>query len=708
MFDRCLAVVVVALSASVSATDRPDVVIADFESETWGDWKVTGEAFGPSPAKGTLPGQMHVDGYQGERLVNSFHGGDKTTGVLDSPFFRIERAHINFLIGGGGYEEETVIQLIVDARVVRTATGPNTRPGGSERLGWKTWDVSEFEGRNAMIRMIDHRVGGWGHICADQIVQSDRRLQPEPASRTIAVEKRYLHLPVKNGAPKRRMRFVVAGKTVREFEIELADSEPGLFVFADVAPFAGKSLSIETDALPVDSRGLDQIIASDELPSAEGLYNEPLRPQFHFTSRRGWLNDPNGLVYYDEEWHLFYQHNPYGIQWGNMHWGHAVSEDLVHWKELPIALYPKEFGDWAFSGSAVVDWKNTSGFGDGKKPPLVLAYTSTGRGECIAFSNDRGRTWTEYKGNPVVEHQGRDPKIIWHADTQKWVMAVYQEKKNGDEDAGRFIAFYTSPDLKHWTYESRIAGFFECPDLFFLLDGGDVKRKFWILYAADGEYVIGHFDGKSFQPIEGKKKLWYGNFYAAQTFDSEPLHRRVQIGWGRGIEFPGMPFNQQMVVPVTLSLTTLNDEMLLLARPVREVEWLRGREHAWENLDVAEETSLEGPQGGLYDIEATIDPGDAKTVGLSIRGIPVRYDAAKRELTCNETTMPLRPHRGVIQLRILVDRGSIEVFGNNGRVAMSVGVIPATDAHSLKAVAAGGSATFRSLTVHEMESGWDR
>src|SRR5690606_9790768 len=141
----------------------------------------------------------------------------------------------------------------------------------------------------------------------------------------------------------------------------------------DVSPFKGKTLSIEVDALPGDSEGLKRIAASDDVPNTDGLYDEPLRPQFHFTSRRGWLNDPNGLVYFDGEWHLFYQHNPYGVEWGNMHWGHAVSKDLVHWKELPIALYPKAFGDWAFSGSAVVDRKNTSGFGTGDDPPLVLA-----------------------------------------------------------------------------------------------------------------------------------------------------------------------------------------------------------------------------------------------------------------------------------------------------------------------------------------------
>ncbi len=415
------------IATASDAADRPDVLIADFESETYGAWQVEGDAFGTGPASGTLPGQMHVEGYKGERLINSFVGGDDSTGTLTSPPFKVERNFINFLIGGG--YDETAIELVIEGKVARKTSGPNTASGGSERLNWKTWDVADLAGRSATIRIVDQRKGGWGHINVDQIVQSDRKSQAEPASRELQITKRYLRLPVKNGAQKRRMKFVVDGETVREFEIELADGQPDFFAISDVGPSAGKALKIEVDSLPADSAALEAIVESDKLPNQQKLYQEALRPQFHFTSRRGWLNDPNGLVFHDGEWHLFYQHNPFGVQWGNMHWGHAVSPDLVHWRELPIALYPKQFGDWAFSGSAVVDEKNTSGFGKAEEPPLVLAYTSTGRGECIAYSADRGRTWTEYEGNPVVRHQGRDPKLLWHEATSRWIMAVYQEKK---------------------------------------------------------------------------------------------------------------------------------------------------------------------------------------------------------------------------------------------------------------------------------------
>ena len=152
-----------------------------------------------------------------------------------------------------------------------------------------------------------------------------------------------------------------------------------------------------------DSGDLRAVVSSDTIQGAEDLYREKHRPQFHFSSRRGWNNDSNGLVFYQGEYHLYYQHNPYGWNWGNMHWGHAVSTDLVHWQELPIALYPRQFGDWCFSGSAVVDADNTGGFKAGEQDVIVAAYTSTGRGECIAYSNDQGRTFTDYPGNPVVK-----------------------------------------------------------------------------------------------------------------------------------------------------------------------------------------------------------------------------------------------------------------------------------------------------------------
>ncbi|MBX9580690.1 MAG: glycoside hydrolase family 32 protein [Gemmataceae bacterium] len=722
-----LAVASGGLRPPLAGADRPDVVVADFEGDRYPDgWKTTGTAFGDGPARGTLPGQMAVTGYLGKGLVNSFRGGDPSTGTLTSPEFKLERKYVNLLVGGGKHPGKTCVDLLVGGKVVRTATGPNDRPGGSERLDWVTWDVAEFEGQPAVIRVVDGETGGWGHVNVDHITLSDTKKEAGPVRRTFTVDQPYLHLPVKNKAPMRRVKLVVGGRTVREFDIELAtDGQPDWVAFAEVGPFKGKELTVET-VLPAGSKALDALALAADVPDAANLYRERHRPLFHFTSRRGWLNDPNGLVYHNGEWHLFYQHNPFGVEWGNMHWGHAVSKDLVRWQELGEALYPKGMDDMAFSGSAVVDQGNTSGWGTKEKPPLVLAYTSTGRGECMAYSTDDGRSWTEYEKNPVVEHQGRDPKLVWYEKGKHWVMAVYDE-----HDKKQWIAFYTSPDLKAWTFASRIDGFFECPDLFErqvgLEAGGGTK---WVLYGADGKYLLGDFDGKTFTPdSEEKKQLWYGNFYAAQTFDNGPPDkygrpRRVQIGWTRGAKFRGMPFGQQMAVPVELGVGKSDGKSFLpagswlVARPVHEVNNLHDGKPVVEIT--AEGDELTNPLTGPVTLGDDLDTFDLTLLffslrgddgfALDLRGTKLVYDPAKRTLACNGVVAPcLVPgDSGPPTLRVLVDRGSVEVFFNNGITAMSVAAIPDEKNRKVELTPAGKGLVIARARVYRMKSGWGK
>ena len=700
-------VLAVLAAVPVLAADRDDILIADFEGDDYGSWKVEGNAFGTKPARGALPGQMPVGGFLGQGLVNSFSGGDDSKGKLTSPEFKIERKHINFLIGGGNHPGQTCLNLIVGGKTVRTASGPNDRPGGSEQLDSSSWDVTDLVGQTAVIEIVDDRAGGWGHVNVDHIVQSDRPQSFAPARRELVIENRYLHLPVKTGGRKVRMKLVDDGRAVREFEIELAEGQPDFQTFCDVGKFRGRRLSIEVDRLPVESKALAAIVQADEVPDTGRLYAEPSRPQFHFTSRRGWLNDPNGLVYSSGQWHLFYQHNPYGWGWGNMHWGHAVSLDLFHWQEQPIALYPQRFDDMCFSGSAVVDTKNTSGFKSGSGDLLIAAYTSTGRGECIVYSNDAGRMWTEFAGNPVVKHTGRDPKLLWHEPSQSWVMAVYDEPQGKQQ-----IAFHSSKDLKTWKYESRIDGFFECPDLFELaIDpgqaGGKPDQSQWVLSAADGKYVLGRFDGKRFTAETDKLQVWHGNFYAAQTYSDAPQGRRVQIGWGNGVEFRGAAFNQQMTLPVELTLRETGEGPRLFAEPVRELAGLSGKN--WELSNIAlrpNENPLADVKGELLRVTADFELGQAESVGFVVRGVPVRYDVAKRQLTCKNVSAPLELVDGRMRIEILVDRGSVEVFGNHGRVVLSVGGVLAADDHSIRTDVTGQGAKIQSLQVVELKSAW--
>ncbi|MBO5725179.1 MAG: glycoside hydrolase family 32 protein [Lentisphaeria bacterium] len=264
------------------------------------------------------------------------------------------------------------------------------------------------------------------------------------------------------------------------------------------------------------------------------------RPEYHFTAGRGWLNDPNGLVYHKGEYHLFFQHNPSDVAWGNIHWGHAVSRDLLHWEELGIALYPDpEKKDYCYSGSAVMDPENCAGFRTGEEIPMLVFYTSTGRGECLAYSNDRGRTFTEYEGNPILCHRGRDPKVIRFEAGNCWIMAVYEEVNH--------TAFYSSTDLKHWTFRSRIHGFYECPELF------ELSGK-WVLMGGDVSYSIGRFDGETFEVETRPQKLFHGTAYAGQIFNG--ASGTILIAWMRysGNAYDNECFCQQMTLPLKLTL----------------------------------------------------------------------------------------------------------------------------------------------------------
>ena len=397
--------------------------------------------------------------------------------------------------------------------------------------------------------------------------------------------------------------------------MDLAD-EPDWFAHLDVSAWHGKQATVRVEKLAEDAKALDLVTQADTIWNADQLYREPLRAQLHFSPRRGWNNDPNGMVFADGEYHLYFQHNPYGWPWGNMHWGHAVSRDMVHWEELPIAIYPYKFGDWVFSGSAVVDRTNTSGWKKGDNELIVAAYTSTGRGECIVYSNDRGRTFQEFDGNPVVKHHGRDPRLLWHAPSKQWVMAVYDEMEKS-----RGIAFHTSPDLKTWTFQSRIDGFFECPDIF------ELSGK-WVLTAASSEYMVGTFDGKTFTPETPKLKGHLGRgFYAAQTFSHEPKGRVVQIGWLQTAT-PGMPFNQAMSLPLELKLRQTAAGPRLTWQPVEELKSLRVASYRGD--DVAK------CRGELLEVRAEF----AGDVTFTVRGATISYDAAKQEIVVNDHRAP--------------------------------------------------------------------
>ncbi len=434
-------------------------------------------------------------------------------------------------------------------------------------------------------------------------------------------------------------------------------------------------------------------------------FHEPHRPQFHYTPQRNWMNDPNGLVFLDGEYHLFHQYNPLGDTWGHMSWAHAVSRDLMHWEHLPVAL-AEENGVMIFSGSAVVDHRNTSGFGKDGKPPLVAIYTGHTPAEQtqhIAYSTDKGRTWTKFAGNPVINENlkdFRDPKVIWHEPGKQWVMVVSLSDQ-------RRMRFYGSKDLKSWQTlgefggEGSIEGIWECPDLFELpiakTDGSDSGRKRWVLVVNIGggtpaggsgvQYFVGDFDGKTFKNDNPKDvKLWadYGpDFYAAQSFSDMPAAdgRRVWMGWMSNWRYahvePTKPWRTAQSLPRELMLVETPGGIRLAQKPVRELEKLRAE-------------MLSPPQfadaGQQMELHVTFPSNATATVRVHDDGehaTLIGHDARRREMFVDRTksrpgapfhkgfparyTAPIAPDNdGKIRLQVMVDRSSVEVFGNGG------------------------------------------
>lgn len=486
----------------------------------------------------------------------------------------------------------------------------------------------------------------------------------------ISISSRYLNFPVSHQQERGKMTFEVAGEPDLSVVIRLAPGEPDYWVFRDVSDLKGKTITISYEG---NAKGLSKIYQADAIAGQDSLYREKNRPQFHFSTRRGWINDPNGLIYHDGEYHLFYQHNPYEREWENMHWGHAVSKDLIHWEELPVALFPDQLGTM-FSGSAVIDYDNTAGYNRGNTPAMIAAYTAHSperQVQGIAYSLDGGRTFTKYEGNPVIDskekwnsHDTRDPKVFWYEPSGHWVMVL-------NERDGHSI--YTSANLKDWNYESHVTGFWECPELFELPVDGNPNDTKWVMYGASGTYMLGSFDGKVFTPESGKHQYTAGAMYAAQTFTNMPDDRRVQIGWGR-ISHEGMPFNGMMLLPTELTLRTTKDGPRLFNVPVKECEQLFTPVDKWENLSSGRANELLDAfdQADRLRIKTTLKLSHATGAGFNLYGQRiVDYDLNWNTLN-GSFYSPEDMTSTEVSADIYIDRTSIEVFIDGGRFSYSM------------------------------------
>jgi sucrose-6-phosphate hydrolase SacC (GH32 family) len=469
---------------------------------------------------------------------------------------------------------------------------------------------------------------------------------------------------------------------------------------------------------PEDSEFLSLITESNTMAQEETIYTEKYRPQFHFSARTGWINDPNGLVYYKGIWHLFFQHNPFSTDWGNMTWGHATSTDLLHWTEHPAAIQPDKLGT-IFSGSGVVDWNNTSGFQEGSEKPLVFFHTYEGpSARCgqpttqgLAYSTDGGKTFVKYDKNPIIPHiigGNRDPKVIWHEDSKQWILALYMD--------GEDYALFGSTNLKEWKQLSEIKnlGCSECPDFFPLAIDGDEQNVKWVFWGGNGKYLIGSFDGKDFKPETPPLPNKYGgNDYAAMTYSDAPNDRRIQFSWMSCDQrlFRGMPFTHQMSVPRELTLrTTPQGHVRLYTEPVPELKTLRSTMSEETDVLMLDGEFLIPNTHELFDMEAVISLGDARSVTLNIVGQKLEYNVDEKWIALEGIRAPLEVKESELRLRVVVDRTSIEIFAQDGEVQIAKVFRPQSGvAYTGIAVESfGGNAVIDKATIWEMQSVWKR
>jgi fructan beta-fructosidase len=450
------------------------------------------------------------------------------------------------------------------------------------------------------------------------------------------------------------------------------------------------------------------------------------------------MNDPNGMVYFNGEYHLFYQFHPADIVWGPMHWGHAVSTDLVHWQTLPIALYPDANGT-IFSGSVVVDHHNTAGFGENA---LVAVYSYHTQTQGVAYSTDSGRTWTKYEGNPVIPAQGpdfRDPKVFWHEVSQRWVAPIA---------AGQAVQFFVSPNLRDWEFASRFTGghvtaTWEVPDLFPLEINGETR---WVLLVsvsrlapAGGsgiQYFIGDFDGTTFTSESFGDTLWldYGpDNYAGTTWSNEPQGRRIYIGWMSNWRYaahtPTRPWRGATTLPRELVLAETPAGIRLIQKPLPEFEVLRSPVQVWDNLTLDGLQLLDGIQGRTLEISAEFEIGTAERFGIEVQrgadtsGTRILYNTRFNQLVMSRADqaagIPIHadfnatfaaPHtlqNNRLKLHIFVDESSVEVFADDGQTVLTSLTFADPSQDRLALFAENGEATLRHLEIHALNSIWD-
>ena len=560
----------------------------------------------------------------------------------------------------------------------------------------------------------------------------------------INTNQRYLLLPVEEVMPDVRVSMIVNNKEVNVADVRLAVNRVDYFVPLDLSDYAGKNILLKFKLGSNDPiRGKLSAVCCKEMKLSDTFdtgNREKFRPTYHFSPLYGWMNDPNGMVYKDGEYHLFYQHNPYGSKWGNMHWGHAISKDLINWEHRPDAITPDALGT-IFSGSAVVDTDNTAGFGAGA---IVAIYTqnSDRQVQSIAYSTDNGRSFTKYENNPVLTSDARDfrdPKVFWHKETQRWIMLLA---------VGQEMQIFSSSNLKDWAFESSFGegqgahgGVWECPDLFELPVDGTNEKK-WVLLCnlnpggpfggSATQYFVGTFNGKEFvneSPSKTKWMDWGRDHYATVTWSDAPDNRRIAIAWMSNWQYandvPTSQYRSPNSVPRDLSLFTVDGETYLQSAPSPELLKLRdiSKKRSFKVNGTRTIKDMIAGNEGAYEIELTIENQHADVIGFRLYNdkgeeVDMQYDMKEKkfsmdrrksgEVGFNEnfpmlTWTTIESGKDELKLRLFVDKSSVEAFGDGGRFVMTNQVFPSEPYTHIDFYSKGGAYKVDSFVIYKLK-----
>ena len=560
----------------------------------------------------------------------------------------------------------------------------------------------------------------------------------------INTNQRYLLLPVEEVMPDVRVSMIVNNKEVNVADVRLAVNRVDYFVPLDLSDYAGKNILLKFKLGSNDPiRGKLSAVCCKEMKLSDTFdtgNREKFRPTYHFSPLYGWMNDPNGMVYRDGEYHLFYQHNPYGSKWGNMHWGHAISKDLINWEHRPDAITPDALGT-IFSGSAVVDTDNTAGFGAGA---IVAIYTqnSDRQVQSIAYSTDNGRSFTKYENNPVLTSDARDfrdPKVFWHKETQRWIMLLA---------VGQEMQIFSSSNLKDWAFESSFGegqgahgGVWECPDLFELPVDGTNEKK-WVLLCnlnpggpfggSATQYFVGTFNGKEFvneSPSKTKWMDWGKDHYATVTWSDAPDNRRIAIAWMSNWQYandvPTSQYRSPNSVPRDLSLFTVDGETYLQSAPSPELLKLRdiSKKRSFKVNGTRTIKDMIAGNEGAYEIELTIENQHADIIGFRLYNdkgeeVDMQYDMKEKkfsmdrrksgEVGFNEnfpmlTWTTIESGKDELKLRLFVDKSSVEAFGDGGRFVMTNQVFPSEPYTHIDFYSKGGAYKVDSFVIYKLK-----